>query len=181
MKKLRTAIAILGGLVLASAGAVPAGAAETDTIDISGLQVEQGTPIDGPAFLLDEEGSMQPMTIDRTGETASPSRARAGCNWYRMAIPVGGAWHTSVDGCSLIGTTASAAHIYGWEVDPHSNGNPCMQGRGYTKVGSSWVANWVALGCGSAGAKKVTIGNVITTAKVKGQSIGQFGTALVFY
>lgn len=181
MNKFGTVVAILGGAILAAAGAAPAIAAGNDTVDISGIQVENGTPLGGPAFLVDEDGSMQPVTIDRTGDTASPSRARAGCDWYRMAVPVGGAWYTSVDGCSLIGTTASAAHIYGWEVDPHSNGNPCMQGRGYTKVGSSWVANWVALGCGSAGAKKVTIGNVITTAKVKGQSIGQFGTALVFY
>lgn len=40
---------------------------------------------------------------------------------------------------------------------------------------------YVAIGCGSYGAKSVRIGNVITTAKVKGQSIGTTGTSLVFY
>jgi hypothetical protein len=85
-----------------------------------------------------------------------------------------------VDGCSLIGATAKAAHVYKYEVNSNSKGNPCVQGRGYKKAGTSWSPQFSPIGCGNKGSKNITIGNVITVSKVKAQSIGATGTALVF-
>ncbi|MGJ4845163.1 hypothetical protein [Leifsonia sp. Le1] len=186
MKLSNATIGAIVGCIVAVAALTPAHAAVSadDGIDVSGMHVEHGVDLTGPVFIADEHGGLTSANIDESRHTAvaNPRGARAsGCNWYRMTIPVGGAWYTSVDGCSLIGINDSAAHIYGWEVDPNSHGNPCMQGRGYNKVGSTWTAQYVAIGCGSYGAKSVRIGNVITTAKVKGQSIGATGTSLVFY
>lgn len=169
------AVVVLAASLLATA---PAQAAEEpDTIDVSSLQVLPGVDLDGPLVAVDENGTEYPAVI-QGGQVLVDAQPLAGCSWYNMVIPVGGAWYNSVNGCSLIGFDATSKHYYQWVVDPNSNGTACMQGRGYKKVGVSWVEAYYGLGCGSNGSGNLTIGNVITNAKVKGQSIGTTGTSL---
>ncbi|RDV45037.1 hypothetical protein DOE76_09920 [Leifsonia sp. ku-ls] len=157
----------------------PANASESTPSNPYGATVVDEAGLSGPLYLSDEEGESTLVGRDgKVGLTVNP--VAAGCSWTNMTVPLGGAWYTSVDGCSLIGATNTATHLYKYEVDSNSKGNPCVQGRGYTKVGTSWSASYQAIGCGKSGSKTITIGNVITVSKVKAQSIGTTGTALVF-
>ncbi|UAJ80710.1 hypothetical protein IT072_06775 [Leifsonia sp. ZF2019] len=180
-KTVRGLAASLGGAALVASlltgGA--ATAAEPDSGAPYGAVIADPAGLSGPLYLAGEDGSATLVGSDGTIGAAGRT-SRAGCSWTNMAVPAGGAWYTSVDGCSLIGATATATHAYKYQVDANSKGNPCVQGRGYKKVGTSWSANYEAIGCGKSGSKNITIGNVITVSKVKAQSIGATGTALVF-
>jgi len=182
MEKKVRALAVIAGIGALLASMVAGGsavAAEPTPETPYGATVADPAGLDGPLYLAGDDGSM--TLVGRDGVVDSGGRTpRAGCSWTSMTVPVGGAWYTSVDGCSLIGATATATHAYKYEVDSNSKGNPCVQGRGYKKVGTSWSANYEAIGCGKSGSKSITIGNVITVSKVKAQSIGATGTALVF-
>lgn len=185
MKKPITAITSgVGTILLAGAlftGTVPAHAEEPgETIlDISEHYVDPGIDPSAPVFVVDENGTEYPATVnDDQTVTFTPDDQSAACAWYNMVVPWGGRWYTSVDGCSLIGVNDNATHLYEWVVDPNSNGTVCMQGRGYYKIGVSWEPNWTDIGCGTVGGSYVTIGKVYTVAKVQGSSIGTTGTVL---
>lgn len=132
----------------------------------------------GDLVAVDAHGDGRRAEIVGDGEVAIDDSAPVVCSWYTFAVPIGGAWYTSVDGCSLVGFDGSSRHQYAWVVDPRSNGTACLQGRGYVKNGVSWQERYEGLGCGKDGGASVVIGNVITNAKVKGQSIGASGTAM---
>jgi hypothetical protein len=156
-----------------------ANASESTPSNPYGATVVDDAGLSGPLYLSDENG--ESTLVGRDGKvTPTANPLAAGCSWTNMTVPLGGAWYTSVDGCSLIGATNSATHLYKYEVDSKSQGSPCVQGRGYTKSGTSWTASYQPIGCGKSGSKTITIGNVITVSKVKAQSTGATGTALVF-
>lgn len=169
-----------GGVALAAMsvlGGTPATASEPT--NPFGATVVDDAGLSGPLYLADEHG--ESTLVGSNGKVMSTiNPLAAGCSWTNMTVPAGGTWFTSVDGCSLIGATNSASHLYKYEVDSKSQGNPCVQGRGYSKTGTSWSASYQPIGCGKSGSKTITIGNVITVSKVKAQSIGTVGTALFF-
>lgn len=162
-----------------TADGTPTDTSSTTELDISGHQVAADFKFDGRLIAVDHEGNKFAATVGPKSDVAVIDRENvAACSWYTMAIPVGGAWYTSVPGCSLVGFDAQSKHLYQWVVDPHSNGTACLQGRGYKKVGVSWQEQYSGIGCGTGGNGNVVIGNVITNAKVMGRSIGTTGTGL---
>jgi hypothetical protein len=177
-RKLASGVAgvLLGAGLLG--GAIPVHAEEANIeLDISGHYVEAGANLSGPLFVVDENGNQYSATLKDDHTVTYKTEVSAGCSWYNMVVPFGGAWHTSVNGCSLIGVNNSATHEYRWDVDNNSKGIACLKGRGYYLDGY-WREKWDNLGCGKGANQLVTIGKVITVAKVQGQSIGSTGTAL---
>lgn len=164
-------------LMLAGSSEAAMAASALPGVDLDQVYITPDARLSGEVFLLDNEGNETPVSIGDDG-TVKTSPEPRGCAWYNMAIPVGGGWYTSVDGCSLIGTTNGAQHTYEFAVDPNSHSNACVTGRGYKKVGTSWQPQYQGIGCGSSGAGTVTIGNVATVGKVQAQSIGSTGSAI---
>lgn len=70
----------------------------------------------------------------------------------------------SLNGCSVIGTTASTKVGYGW-FKHRGNANPCIWGKSFN---SRHAPTWTALDCGTGRSKSVPWGNVAATKKVKG-------------
>lgn len=88
-----------------------------------------------------------------------------------MTALAGGAWYKSAGGCSYIGLKDDVKYSYSWNLDFSSNGNACVQGKGYKKVGQSSQEVWTGLGCGSGGSGAVSWGKVISVSQIKAQSI----------
>jgi hypothetical protein len=147
-----------------TADGTSADTSSTTELDISGHQVAADFKFDGRLIAVDHEGTKFAATVEPKSDVAVIDRENAAaCSWYTMAIPVGGAWYTSVPGCSLVGFDAQSRHLYQWVVDPHSNGTACLQGRGYKKVSVSWQEQYSGIGCGTGG--NVVIGNVSLTPR----------------
>jgi hypothetical protein len=148
-------------------------------IVVSSIQVAADFVADGPLIAVDEGGRGFHADYETDDHVIQiDQQVAAACSWYNFVAPVGGAWHESVPGCSLVGFDASSKHYYKWVVDPNSKGSACIQGRGYKKNGVSWVEQYEGLGCGKKGEGDIVIGNVITNAKIKGQSVGLTGTSM---
>jgi len=119
--------------------------------------------------LVKEDGRRTDLAlVDVTNKAALAS-----C-WRTWIAPGNAAWHTSVDGCALIGATATATAGYSWTVDWNSLGAACLKGRGYYYQsypgGGSWYQIYRAIGCGSSGTSgggSVLWGNVASVKKVQ--------------
>ncbi|MGU3409395.1 hypothetical protein ACLBWP_04750 [Microbacterium sp. M1A1_1b] len=70
----------------------------------------------------------------------------------------------SLNGCSVIGSTASAQVSYKW-YKHQGNANPCIWGKSFN---SKHAPTWTALDCGTGRSKSVPWGNVAGTKKMKG-------------
>lgn len=164
------------------------------------LDMSDGTQI--PISIENRDGSYVPVLPDGTslevGDTLSTAQARsiegaetpapgvvsaAACSWTNFVWPGTGATYTSSDGCGLIGFDIYATHYYEWQKDAFSSGRACNEGRGYKKIrnATSYSVYWAGLGCGTSGAATVSIGEVITVAKIRGSApSAPIGVAGVF-
>ena len=70
----------------------------------------------------------------------------------------------SLDGCSVIGSTASAQVPYKW-YKHQGNADPCIWGKSFN---SKHAPTWTELDCGTGRSKSVPWGNVAGTKKMKG-------------
>ncbi|MGQ0576206.1 MAG: hypothetical protein ACT4RN_18675 [Pseudonocardia sp.] len=93
--------------------------------------------------------------------------------------PPGGRGKVSQSRCSVIGYDDTAKISYRWSVGYPSNGRACVEGRGFVPLQGptpsgrppGYVEKWFSLGCGVRGGGAVPVGNQITTAKVRAESL----------
>lgn len=193
---------MLSGTLIAL-GSAPANASTSTAPNLADIYVAPEFDASAPAYLDDKFGNESPVDVSlgshrevtslavdsaqsAANATNSIQAAATGCGITNAVAPGDGQWHTSVDGCGVIGLSLSAQHSYQWAVNPYSDGAACVQGRGYTPQGNQtgyvMVAFWKQLGgCGYSGGAVIAWGTVasVTKVKVKALQLG-IGTIIGF-
>ncbi|KTR02748.1 hypothetical protein [Curtobacterium luteum] len=123
-------------------------------------QPSGGTKVDVPADVVVD------ASFDASGEVITVgdgSAVRSG-DCKDRAFTAVTVMSQSLNGCSVIGTTAATKVGYGW-YKHRGNANPCIWGKSFN---SRHAPTWTALDCGTGRSKSVPWGNVAATKKVKG-------------
>lgn len=119
-----------------------------------------GSDISVPANIFVDESFDPTGEVIMIGDSAS---ARSG-DCRDRAFSAAPIMSESLNGCSVIGATASTTVGYGW-YKHQGTANPCIWGKSFN---SSHAPTWTALDCGTGRSKSVPWGNVAATKKVKG-------------
>lgn len=130
--------------------ATPASAA--DVRSVGGVQVPSNVVVD--------------ESFDPTVETvtAGDGRSARSGDCKDRAFAVVATMSQSLNGCNVIGSTASTQVQYKW-YKHRGNANPCIWGKSFN---SKHAPTWTSLDCGTGRSKFVPWGNVLGTKKMKG-------------
>lgn len=134
--------ALAGGVILspAQAQAAEAGPIPAGVVQDGSFQANQ------PTIVVGENGM--------TSRSFCPDRA------FTAVVTLS----TSVPGCNVIGTAASAKVTYKW-YKHMGNSNPCIWGKGFD---SKAKPAWTELGCGTGRTKAVGWGKVAASKQIRG-------------
>lgn len=148
----RTLLAIAGVTTMTAATLLTGAPASAQPTDQPTVTVPAGVHVDSSFDASEEVVTIREGLAARSGDCKDRAFT---------AVTV---MSESLNGCSVIGTTASTKVGYGW-FKHQGNANPCIWGKSFN---SSHAPTWTALDCGTGRSKSVPWGNVAATKKVKG-------------
>ncbi|PZE34777.1 hypothetical protein [Curtobacterium sp. MCPF17_031] len=123
-------------------------------------QAQSATQVEVPSNVVIDE------SFDPTGEVvvAGDGRSARSGDCKDRAFAVVATMTQSLNGCSVIGSKASAQVQYKW-YKHQGNSSPCIWGKSFN---AKHAPTWTALDCGTGRSKSVPWGNVAATKKMKG-------------
>lgn len=125
-------------------------------------QAADGTTTDHPTV----PSGVVVGSFDPSVETVTAGEGRSGRSGdcKDRAFAVVAAMSQSLNGCNVIGATASTQVQYKW-YKHQGNANPCIWGKSFN---TKHAPTWTSLDCGTGRSKFVPWGNVLGTKKMKG-------------